>query len=89
MSPEAQRIIAEVLARQGRPIPEFLKPALPRPKPVLVVNNDRMDGWGEFTVNPAYERWRLMEEADRATDRAHRRAIDPMNYGHWGPIDDE
>jgi hypothetical protein len=84
MSPEAQRIIAEVLARQAKP-----KPALPepRPKPVLIVNNDR--GWGEFTVDPAYEREWHQREADRVQQRHQRRALDPFGYGHWGRFDDE
>jgi hypothetical protein len=42
------------------------------------------------TVNmAAYERQWEMAQADRAAARAHRKAIDPYNLGHWGPIDED
>lgn len=36
----------------------------------------------------AYERQRAIAEADRARERANRRALDPFGYGHWGPRED-
>lgn len=56
-------------------------PALERPLPPLRLGEVRVD-------MAAYTARRLIEEADREADRAHRRAIDPFGYGHWGPRDE-
>jgi uncharacterized protein YndB with AHSA1/START domain len=37
----------------------------------------------------AYEAQREAEAWARAADRAHRRAIDPFGYGHWGTGEDD
>jgi hypothetical protein len=48
----------------------------------------RSDDW--CTINmAAYERQRADEEAQRIADRRRKRELDPFNYGHWGPNDDE
>jgi hypothetical protein len=75
-----------------------------RPKPKVDVHVSRADpnaarGVAEVvtvrrpewvTVNmAAYERQWEMAQADRAAARAHRKAIDPYNLGHWGPIDED
>jgi hypothetical protein len=57
---------------------------------MLAARNGRVvDGWAEVRVDPAYEREWHLRQADRAAERAHRKAIDPYNYGHWGPSYDE
>jgi len=62
-----------VSVRRGPP-PE---PALPPMRP------------GEVRVDlAAAERQWWLTEHDRKADRAHRRMIDPVGYGHWGPRDE-
>ena len=49
----------------------------------------RPDGWGEVTVDPAYEREWHQREADRAQARYDRQRLDPCGLGIWGRFDDE
>jgi len=49
----------------------------------------RADGWGEFRVDPAYERAWHEREYDKALDRQQRRALDPCRLGLYGPTPDE
>ncbi len=66
----------------------------PRPRPKLVVSegrlvDDRPGRSDRVTINmEAYEKQRLMREADEAADRARRRANDPCRLGIWGPVED-
>ncbi|MHC2662561.1 hypothetical protein ACMA5K_01415 [Bradyrhizobium diazoefficiens] len=44
---------------------------------------------GEVRIDlgAAQRQWEI-NRADRLADRAHRRQIDPFDYGHWGPRDE-
>jgi hypothetical protein len=86
LTPELAKLRAELEARLA--LEEKPRP----PKPKLVVDHGphwRPPGWAEVSVNPAYERAWHQREYDKAVDRAQRRAIDPFDYGHWGPTYDE
>ena len=64
-----------VSVRRATPMPA--EPPLPPVRP------------GEVRVNldAAQRQWEI-DRADRLADRAHRRAIDPVGCGHWGPGDE-
>lgn len=64
-----------VSVRRATPMPP--EPPLPPIRPGEV----RVD------LGAAQRLWEI-DRADRLTDRAHRRAVDPVGYGHWGPRDE-
>jgi hypothetical protein len=101
MATLGERIIAHVLAEAGRPLTPEQQAALdegplprrppPPPELRLVVDHGptwRPPGWCSPDLE-AYERAWEAQQADRAADRAHRKAIDPYNLGHWGSNDDD
>jgi hypothetical protein len=87
MSPEARRIIAEVLAKRDKTEPP--KPEPPKPKLVVregeVVAQWRPPGWVTINERIAELQW-YQRQADKA-DLARRKASDILNL--WGPYDDD